>query len=239
MSPIRPSLRAIWLAAGLLALPAAPALAQSDAAPPRLITITGTGEVRAVPDQAQLSAGVVSQAKTAAAALAENSRKMTAVFAAIKKMGVPDKSIQTSDFSVSPQYPPYNSQQERRITGYQVSNTVTVRLDDMKKLGPALDALVSAGANQINSVSFSIADPGPLLTKAREEAVKDATEEAQTYARAAGVHLGPIQAIGEAGAAPPRPMMMVKTMRASAEATPVAAGEQTVSAAITISWQIR
>lgn len=228
---------AVLLLAGSLAQPAA-ALAQSDAPPPRLVTITGTGEVSAVPDQARLSAGVVSQAKTAAAALADNSAKMNAVFAAIRKMGVPDKDIRTSGFSVSPQYPPYNSKEERHITGYQVSNTVTVKLADMKKLGPALDALVGAGANQVHSVSFSISHPEPLLAKAREEAVKNAREKAETYARAAGVRLGPIQTIGETGAAPPQPVRMM-AMKASAEAVPVAAGEQTVSASVTISWQIR
>lgn len=227
----------ILLVAGALALPA-PALAQSDAPPPRLLTITGSGEVSAVPDEARLSAGVVSQAKTAAAALADNSRSMNAVFAAIRKLGVPDKDMQTSGYSVSPQYPPYNSKEERHIIGYQVSNTVTVKLANMKKLGSALDALVRAGANQVNSVSFSISDPKPLLAKARAEAVKDAREQAETYARAAGVTLGPIQTIREPGSEGPQPVR-VMAMRGSGEAVPVAAGEQTVSASVTISWQIR
>ncbi len=233
---IRPIATAL-AAFALLALPVA-ALAAGGDSQPRLITITGSGEVSAVPDQAQLSAGVVSQAKTAAAALADNSRKMRAVFTAIKKLGVPDRAIQTSNFSVAPQYPPYNSKEERRITGYQVSNTVEVKLTDMKKLGAAIDALVSAGANQINSVGFSIADPKPLLAKAREEAVKDATDKARAYAHAAGVTLGPIQSIGEGGINGPQPMVMVTAMRSAAPPPPVAAGEQTVAANVTISWQI-
>ena len=220
--------RPIATALAALALLATPVAAQAagDGPPQRLITITGSGEVSAAPDQAELSAGVVSQARTAAAALADNSRKMNAVFAAIRKLGVPDKAIQTSNFSVSPQYPPYNSKEERRITGYQVSNTVTVKLDDLKKLGPALDALVSAGANQINNVGFSIRDPKPLLAKAREAAVKDATEEARTYASAAGVSLGPIQSISESGGTGPRPMIRAMAMEAAAP-PPIAAGEQT------------
>ena len=129
-----------------------------------------------MPDQAQLSAGVTTVATTAEAALAENARKMNGVFAALKRIGVPDKSIQTSNFSVSPQYPPYNQNTTglQRIVGYQVSNQVNVTLDDVKKLGPALDALVAAGANQINSVGFSIRDTGALLVTAREAAVADA-----------------------------------------------------------------
>lgn len=230
----RPGLAALaFLAAALAALPA-----QAGPAP-RLITMSGTGEVRAAPDQAELSAGVVSEARTAAAALADNSANMNAVFAALKTLGVPAKNIRTSGFSVTPQYPPYNSKEERHIIGYQVSNTVTVKLDDQKKLGPALDALVAAGANQIFSVGFSISDPKPLLLKAREEAVKDARLKAETYARAAGVSLGPVQSIGESGAEPPRPMVMVTAMRAAAAPTPVAAGEQTVRATVTVTWQIQ
>ena len=223
--------------AALIALPAAAQTAKTDHMP-RLVTMTGTGEVRAVPDSAQLSAGVVSEAKTAAEALSENSRKMNAVFAAIRKMGIPEKSIQTSNFSVSPQYPPYNSKEERHIIGYQVSNTVTVRLADMKALGPALDALVSAGANQINAVSFSIADPEPLLAKARERAVKAATGKARTYARAAGISLGQIQMISEGGSSTPQPMMRAMALEAAAP-PPMAAGEQTVSATVSITWRIQ
>lgn len=236
---IRPSRPlALLLLAGAFAIPA-PALAQSDTPAPRLITITGTGDVRAAPDQAQLSAGVVSEAKTAAAALTDNNNKMAAVFAALRKLGVPGKDIQTSGFSVAPQYPPYNSKEERHITGYQISNTVTVKLSEMKKLGQALDALVAAGANQVNSVSFSIADPAAALARARAEAVKDARTEAETYARAADVSLGPIQSISEPSGEGPRPMFAVTAMRAAPEGVPVAAGEQTVSASVTISWQIR
>jgi len=234
---VRPRAAALAILTAAAALLAGPALA-ADAAPPRLLTVTGSGEVSAAPDQAQLSAGVVTEAKTAAAALAGNTRAMNAVFATLKRMGIPDKAIQTSGFSVSPQYPPYNSSAPRAITGYQVSNTVTVKVDDLTKLGTALDALVSSGANQMNGVSFSFHDPKPLLAKAREEAVKDAIAKAKAYADAAGVTLGPIQAINESGAEPPRPMLMVTAMRAAAP-VPVAPGEQSITASVTIAWEIR
>jgi uncharacterized protein YggE len=232
----RPRTAALAVLATAMALLAGPAGA-AGAATSHLLTVTGSGEASAVPDQARLSAGVVSKADTAAAALADNSRKMTAVFATLKKMGVPDKSIQTSGFSVAPQYPPYNSKEPRRITGYRVSNTVTVELDDMTKLGPAFDALVRSGANQVNNIGFSIRNPKPLLAKARADAVKKAKVKAETIARAAGVTLGPIAAITEGGATPPRPVM-VTAMRAAAAPPPVAAGETTLSATVTITWEI-
>ncbi len=236
MDPFR--LRREALAAlAVLVLFAGPAAADS-AKPPHLLTVSGEGEASATPDQAQLSAGVVSEAKTAAGALAENSRQMNAVFAALKRMGIPDKAIQTAGFSVSPQYPPYNSKEPRHIIGYQVSNSVSVKVDDLSRLGPALDALVAAGANQVNSISFSIRDSHALQAKAREAAVKDAMAKAETYAHAAGVTLGPIASISESSSSAPRPIMMRAAMAMDGGAPPMAAGEETVSADVTMSWEI-
>jgi uncharacterized protein len=231
----------------MLALPlvlCAPALAQAQTGAdpgPRLLTVGGEGEVKAKPDQAVLSAGVVSDAKAAADALAANSRKMNQVFATLKRFGIPDKSIQTSDFSVSPQYPDYNSKEPRRIAGYEVSNTVTVTVDDLGKLGPALDALVASGANSLGGIGFSVRDEKPLEAAAREAAVKDAMAKAEALARAAGVTLGPIVSIGEGQVAAPMPMrrMMAVAPMAAAAPPPVAAGEESVTASVTVMWEIR
>jgi len=208
------------------------------APPPRMLSVSGTGEVKATPDQAQLSTGVVTQAATAAAALAANSRAMNGVFDTLKRAGIAEKNIQTSNFSVSPQYGNPKPGGAQRITGYQVSNTVTVMVVGLDKVGPALDALVAAGSNQIDGPNFSIADPKPLLTKAREEAVKDATARAQTLAAAAGVTLGPILSIGEGGAdyAPPQPMG--RLLMSAKAPTPIASGEESVSANVSITWEI-
>jgi uncharacterized protein len=209
-------------------------------AAPRLLTVSGVGEVKAVPDQATISAGVVSEAKAAGDALAANSRAMNAVFATLKRFGIPDKSIQTSNFSVTPQYPDYNAKEPRRIIGYQVSNTVTVTIDDLAKIGPALDALVSSGANSLGDVAFSIRDPKPLLAQARAAAVKDAVAKAQTLAGAAGVSLGPVIYMGEEGvSAPVRPMYRMAMAAAPAAPPPVAAGEESLTANVTVSWEIR
>jgi len=230
----RLSLSAAALALAFVAVP-------SDAAAPGTLSVSGQGEVRAAPDQAVLSTGVATTAPTAAAALAENAAKMNAVFATLKRLGVPDKSIQTSNFSVSPQYPPYNANETgaQRIVGYQVSNQVSVTLDDPKKLGPTLDALVGAGSNQINSVGFVIRDTAALLTKARTAAVADAIARARTYAAAAGVTLGPVLSIQEGVSEGPRPMYdVVVTAQRVAAPTPTAPGEQSVSASVTVVFAI-
>lgn len=238
-SHIRPHATAAVLAALTLTLLACPAVA-ADSKSPRLLTVSGEGEATAAPDRAELSAGVVSEARTAAAALTANSAQMNAVFSALKKMGIPDKSIETTGFSVAPQYPPYNSTEQRHITGYQVSNSVTVKVDDLAKLGTTLDALVRSGANDVNSVAFSIRDPKPLLAGAREAAVKDAMTKAETYAKAAGVKLGPVVSITEGGMERAQPLAM-RALAAPlpSQPPPMAPGEQTVSANVTMSWEIQ
>jgi hypothetical protein len=224
-----PFLAALVLVAGL-----APALGQTT---PRTLTMTGQGDVRAAPDEVTLNAGVTAQAPTAAGALSANTQRMQGVFAALKKLGVADKDMQTSNFSVSPQMSDGGNNQAPRVTGYQVNNQIRVRLDDVSKLGAALDALVTAGANQMYGVDFAIKDTAPLLTQARGDAVADAKAKAETYAKAAGVALGPILSISENGggyAPPPAPMRMM----VAAKAVPVAAGEESVNAQVSIVWEI-
>jgi uncharacterized protein YggE len=184
---------------------------------------------------------VTTQAATAADALAANSRAMNAVFATLKRAGIPEKSIQTSNFSVSPQYAQYKpgTSGPQRIVGYEVSNTVNVTVDDLSRVGPTLDALVSSGANQIGGIDFSIRDPKPLLRDARAAAVKDAVERAETYAQAAGVSLGAIVSIQEAGNEEPQPMYRRATVVTAIQAAPIAAGETSVAASVSITWEIR
>ncbi len=211
----------------------------AQAAEPHIITVSGEGQASAVPNQAELSAGVAALGATADTALAQNARSMTAVFAALTRLGVPERSIQTSNFSVQPQYatnPGGNGPD--RITGYLVSNQVNVTLDDTRKLGPALDALVQAGANQINAVSFAIKDQSALQETARKAAIADARKRAQTYAEAAGVSLGGVISIQEGGSSAPVPMFRVMAARA-APGTPVAAGELSVQASVTVTYELK
>jgi len=222
----------IFLGLALAAALTAPALA----ADPRTLSMNGHGEVRSAPDMVSVNAGVTTSAATAAQALAANTTRMKTVFAALEKMGVPEKNFQTVNFSVSPQYSNGENNTPRRLTGYQVNNDVSVRLEDVAKLGNALDALVTAGANQMNGINFDIREPAPLLEKARIGAVADARARAETYAKAAGVSLGAILSISEGGGEV-RPMRMAAPM-AFAKSVPVAAGEQSVTADVSLVWEI-
>jgi uncharacterized protein YggE len=227
-------MKSAFLAALILAAGLSPVLGQTSS---RTLTMSGQGEVSAAPDSVTLSAGVISQASSAAAGLAANGRRMQSVFAALKQLGVPDKDMQTSNFSVSPQMSDAGDV-PLHVTGYQVNNEVGVRLGDVSKLGAALDALVTAGANQMNSVDFTIKDSAPLLTEARGQAVADARTKAETYAKAAGVSLGPILSISENENSGPRPIYVPIPMIRAAKAVPVAAGEESVTAQVSIVWEI-
>jgi hypothetical protein len=223
----------IWLSMGFAVALLSPGWAAAQEQQ-HVITMSGHGETHGQPDTAMLSAGVSVDAPTAAAALADANKNMQAILAALKKLGVADRDIQTRNFSVHPQYANGNSQAPR-VTGYQVTNQVEVRLAEISKLGPALDALVTAGANQINGVNFSIHDPATFLAEARAAAVADARAKAETFAKAAGVTLGPILSITENGNGGLRSMVFAAPMAS----VPVALGEETVSADVTIAWEIK
>jgi hypothetical protein len=212
-------------------------LAAAQADPAHTITVQGQGEAHGAPDEAQLSAGVSTVAPTADAALAQNARKMTAVFDALKRMGVPERAIQTSNFSVQPQYADNAHGGRQSIAGYEVSNQVDVMLDDTKTLGPALDTLVGAGANQINSVGFAIKEPAALKTAARAAAVADALARAQTYAQAAHASVGAVVSIEENGGAEVMPMARARFADLKMP-TPVAAGEMDVTANVTVTFEL-
>ena len=223
------------------AMTAAPATALAQAAPASdgtLLSVSSRAEARKAPDIATFSAGVVTQAADGNAALRQNAEQMNRVLAAIKAAGVADKDVQTSGISLNPQYR-YEENQPPRVTGYQASNTVNVKLREVAKMGKVLDALVASGANQVNGPSFGIDDPEPLYDRARLDALKAARARAETYAGALGVRVRRIVSISEGGAAMPSPMPRMAMMKAEAyDSTPVAAGESSVSVNLDVVFEL-
>ena len=223
------------------AMTAAPATALAQAAPASdgtLLSVSSRADARKAPDIATFSAGVVTQAADGNAALRQNAEQMNRVLAAIKAAGVADKDVQTSGISLNPQYR-YEENQPPRITGYQASNTVNVKLREVAKMGKVLDALVASGANQVNGPSFGIDDPEPLYDRARLDALKAARARAETYAGALGVRVRRIVSISEGGAAMPSPMPRMAMMKAEAyDSTPVAAGESSVSVNLDVVFEL-
>jgi uncharacterized protein YggE len=200
--------------------------------------VSATGQAAQAPDRASVSAGVVTQAPTAGDAMRENARQMNAAFKALKAAGIKDRDITTSQMSLQPQYD-YQNRKSPRITGYEVRNTVSAMSDDLDKVGPMLDALVSAGVNNINGVNFSIKDAKSARAKARMDAIAQARAKAENMAKAAGVRLGKVLEIREGGGSTPGPQpMMMRSMASDMESTPVAAGEQTLSVTVNITYAL-
>lgn len=216
-----------------------PARADDDS-PRRSVTVTGQGEVKARPDMATISAGVVSEAATAREALDANTAAMGKMIAALKGDGFEAKDIRTSSFSVSPVYTQPKERNERpRIDGYRVTNSLTVTVRDLGRLGATLDRVVSLGANQGGNIHFAFADPGALETQARKAAMADAKTRAELYATAAGARLGKVMTITETGHAPPRPYAArALAAEAAAAPVPVEPGEQAVSASVSVTWEL-
>jgi uncharacterized protein YggE len=210
------------------------------------ITIEGRGEVMATPDMAQINSGVTTQGATAREALDANTAAMADLIAELKAAGIEPRDIQTSGFSVNPNYV-YTDERDAngyslppKINGYQVSNTVTVTVRKLDTLGSILDKSVTVGANTINGVSFSVADPSELYDEARKAAFADARAKAELYATAAGSTLEDILSISEGQTfndPQPYPMYARADMAASAP-VPVQAGELAFAINVSVQWEL-
>ena len=227
---------ALLMAAGA-ALPAKAQTAPQGAAAPAdsafratTLNLSAYGEVKAAPDMATISLGVQTQASSAAAAMSRNAEQMSRVVAALKASGVAARDIQTSGLSLNAQYA-YADNQPPRLTGYQASNTVTITVNDLARLGATIDAVVGAGANQVNGISFGLRDPGKAEDQARLAAVKALQDKAQLYASATGHRVLRLINLSEGGGnaiSPPPMPMQAYALRADKASTPVEAGELTV-----------
>ena len=222
-----------WIMVLALSLVIGQAVAQ-EAAEGRLI-VTGEGAVDSVPDMATITMGVTSEAKTAREAMAETSEATAAVLEALTDAGIEARDMQTRDLSLNPLWD-NRSSGERRIVGFQASNTVFVRVRDLDALGGVLDQVIQSGANEFRGLGFGLQEPGPALDEARRRAVAEALRKAALYAEAAGLTLGPVLELTESGGSP-GPVMMERA--GMAMAVPIAGGEVTTNASVTMVFGLR
>ena len=219
------------------------AFAQTPIAPAdgTLVSVQANAEATRVPDIATISAGVVTQAADANAAMRANAAEMDQVMDAIRAAGIAERDIQTSGINLNPQYR-YVENQPPSITGYQASNTVSLKVRDIGKLGKVLDALVASGANQVNGPMFEIDEPEAAYDEARRAALAKAQARAKMYADALGLRVRRIVSIDEGGGfQPPMPMPMMAMARAEtgvAYDTAVSPGETTWSANLTVVFEL-
>ena len=242
MAPSPKYLIALFVLTASFPLATLPAFAHEES-DKRTISLSASGAIKTTPDKVDISTGVTSEAKTAREALDQNIEAMAKVVTALKDEGIDAKDIQTTNFSVGPDYEqrPYDRPEGKppAIVGYRVTNQVRISLHDTKKLGSILDKVVSLGSNQIDSIEFGVEEPEALKDEARKLALKNVTDNAKLYAEAAGVELGPILSIGEEESSYEPRFAAAAERMASAKDVPIEAGAATVEVRVRVTWELK
>jgi uncharacterized protein len=205
-----------------------------------LLSVSAEGMSEGRPDMAIINLGVTTEGATAAAALAENARRMEALTSALRRAGVAERDIQTSNVSVYPQQV-YGEGQPPRITGYQANNQVSAKVRRIDNTGRVIDAAVGAGGNTVNGVSFTYQDPDREMDAARRDAIAEARRRAELYASALNLRVHRIVAVNEGGGfSPPYPVPMAARMEAGdAASTPISPGQIETRVNDSVTFELR
>jgi uncharacterized protein len=222
------------LTASAVAGVGAPRLIRADAgeAAPGTLVVLGTGSVTTKPDTASMSAGVTTQAPTAAGAISANADAMAKVIEALKRAGVTSKDLQTEFVSVEPRY----DDNGRTIVGYTASNSVSAVVRELSKVGDVIDAAVTAGANDVSGPSLARDDQDKLYRDALEAAVANAREKATVLANAAGVSLGKVRSLNESP--PSVGPVMFDALAAKESPTPIEPGTAEITASVRVVFAV-
>ncbi|NVO24853.1 SIMPL domain-containing protein [Donghicola mangrovi] len=223
----------LGLVAGVVMMAAVPVYAQTAT-----IQVVGTGTVVAEPDMAVITLGVSEEARDAAAAMETVSSKVAAILDALAQAGIAERDVQTQNVSVSPVWNNTSTGNNPRITGFEATNTVAVRVRVLDSLGFVIDRVLDSGANQMNGLTFQITDDSALLEQARRAAVQDAMAKAQLYADAAGVTLGSVLTLQETGNMQETARMDM-AMMAAPKGAPIAKGELSQTATVSMTFAIQ
>ncbi|MEO1238363.1 MAG: SIMPL domain-containing protein [Pseudomonadota bacterium] len=219
----------------VLMLWSAPALAE-DA--PRIISVRGEGQVTAVPDMAELTLGIVREARRADEALDDVAEGVARLFAILDALNVAPNDRRTSGLSLQPRWDQSSGAVTQRVVGYVASNQVTVRVRDLSVLGGLIGEAVGDGANRLSGLRFVVGDPAPILREARRLAVLDGKDKATLYAETAGVVLGELMSVSDPGAVHPASQPMRAEMAMRSDAMPVAEGELEMRATVLMIYEI-
>ncbi len=205
----------------------------------RSVTVSASANITATPDAAQIQSGVQTEAKTASKALDANTKTMTNLIDGLKSLGIEPRDIQTTQFNVNPRYNHHRDGRPPEVTGYQVSNEVNVLIRDTDKIGDILDKMVGLGANQIRGLNFLVTEAETLKDEARSKAIENARRRAELFAKAAGAEVGEVIEIREGGSSGPGPQPMFEAATRKSSAVPIESGEQSLSASVTVTWELK
>lgn len=205
----------------------------------RTITVSATGTVEAEPDQARITSGVTTEAASAREALTANSAAMSKVITELKSKGIEAKDIQTASFNVEPVYDYSKDGEPPKLRGYRVGNQVVVLVRDLGKFGEVLDEVISAGANQVQGLSFEVSKADALKDEARKEAVANALRRAKLLAAAAGAEVGEVRQISEEVSSETPVRFSAPRMAKAEMAVPIERGTSTLEARVTATWALK
>lgn len=228
-------------ALGAVAIPSAAAAQQAgitQSISGTRLDVTATGDVMRVPDVAVISAGVVARSASAAGAIQDTASRMSQVLGALKRAGVDEKDIQTSNVSLNPEYR-YPENQAPQLVGYTAANNVTVRFRDIRASGKILDALVAQGANQINGPTLVVDKPEAALDEARVKAIAAARARAELYARNLGLRIVRVVAVSEQSEYPAQPFPVITGARMASAETRIEPGQQKLQVSVTMTFELQ
>lgn len=227
------SVAMMLLLAGTVAFATPAALPENSGA--RTISVNGTAQVTLKPDIAWVSLGTLTQDVSAEAARKANNTLMAKVYDALKAQGVDlDKDVKTTAYSINPRY----EENGTKITGYNINNTIRVKVRDLDKLGSILETATQAGANTSGGLYFDVENREGAYNQALEKAIENARLRAQTLAKSAGAVLGPVVSASESGGYNPRPIYFSRGYAADG-GVPVSSGTMQVSASVGVTFELR
>ena len=216
-------------------------IAQENCMHPRMISVTGTAEIKVPPDEAQLTLGIDSHDKDLVVAKASNDQRIKKLLALAHTAGVEAKSIQTSALSMGPEY---TDEKIPKLLGYRVSQTVAITLTDLSKYEDLMTNFLKVGVNRVDGVNFLVADPRKYREDARLKAVNAAREKANTMARELGQSIGKPWEITEEADAERTAYVYTNFQQRTSfgmpeqEASTIAGGEVTIRSTIRVSFQL-
>jgi uncharacterized protein len=237
---------AALVVAALSALPVQAQTVEPKPAAEARVIVIGEGSITMAPDYVRLRSGVTTTGKTVKEASDSNSKVIAAMIAALADAGIAKKDVQTSEFSIEPVYTSPSSKFSTdgpngppKLSGFRVANHVNVIIRQISQVADILDGLVKAGATDIGNLAFVVSEREKALDQARESAMANARHKAELYAQAAGVTLGRVAFITEGSDLQPiLPMGVARSKMASAPPVPIESGEDTLTARVTVGFEI-
>jgi uncharacterized protein YggE len=220
---------------GEKALATAPGTSNPDQ---KLVSVQGEGIINVTPDVAYVTLGVETSNKEMAAAQAENKVKMNAIMAELKRLGIAEKDIKTTNYSV---YPDYQWQQEKSVlVGYRVNNQVRVKIIKIDDTGKILDAVAAKGANTVNGIEFTVADGSKAYQDALKLALKNAKEKAMIMVGEFGYsNVTPVTIVEGSQAYTPQISYDSVKLAEAAGQTPVSSGQMEIRAQVNVSFEFK